>query len=96
MGDDPSRGAGRHARAVPPTAPRKMFGDYNGIDATNDGAIGVWNDVREATICPAFNTWYEFMLTADNIPFPPSIVDDCPAGFGNSDIWSGAVEDPTP
>jgi hypothetical protein len=71
-----------------------MFGDYNGIDATNDAVVGVWNDAREVAVCEAMNTYYEFLLMGVSV-LPPAL-EDCPVGWGNSDIWSAAIVDPTP
>lgn len=78
----------------------EFLGDYNSVDAENDFAYAVWNDVREAANCPTISTWrqqrVEFLLGTGPNPGPPPSVATCPATFGNSDIWGTRVVDPTP
>ncbi len=73
----------------------EFLGDYNFAMATNSGAVSVWNDARAAAVCPAMNTFRQ--QVADGVdataPAPPT---DCPATFGNTDIFSGVSPDPTP
>jgi hypothetical protein len=76
----------------------EFLGDYVYAAATNEYAVAVWNDVREATVCGPVQTWRAAMQLDPSI-FPegrPAIQQACPATFGNTDIfaWSGA--DPTP
>ena len=73
-----------------------MIGDYNYADATNDGVVALWNDMRDAVPCAAFDAWYELLLVSVNTPAPPAPVTDCAPGFGNVDIVAAAVADPTP
>lgn len=73
-----------------------MIGDYNFADATNDGVVALWNDMRDAVICPAFEAWYELLLVSANIPPSPAPVTDCPPKFGNVDVFAAALADPTP
>jgi hypothetical protein len=77
----------------PPVA--EFLGDYVYAAATRTYAAAVWNDVRDAAVCTAINTWRAALQAGDNPP-PPRPNIDCPAMFGNTDIfgWSGA--DPTP
>src|SRR4051794_19163333 len=73
----------------------EFIGDYNTVAATNAGAVSVFNDARDAAVCPAINTFRQQTVdgTAGD---PPAPLTDCPATFGNTDIWSAAVSDPTP
>jgi hypothetical protein len=73
----------------------EFLGDYNNAAATNDVVIGVWNDVRNAADCPAVDAYRQSLLNGTPIakPAPNS---DCPATFGNSDIFSATISDPTP
>ena len=75
----------------------EFLGDYVYASATNEYAVAVWNDARNAAVCTAVQTWRAAMQ-ADPSTFPagrPPIRQACPATFGNTDIfgWSGA--DPT-
>ena len=66
----------------------EFLGDYNSIVATRTSGIAVWNDVRGAVDCPVIDAWRQSLL---GTPLPkPSPGTDCPAGFGNSDIFGGA------
>jgi hypothetical protein len=73
----------------------EFIGDYNTVAATNDGAIAVFNDARNAGVCAAMNTFRQAVVngTAGAAPAPPT---DCPSTFGNTDIFSSAAADPTP
>ena len=73
----------------------EFLGDYVYTAATRAGAVGVWNDVRNAADCPAIDAWRLSLQTGTSVarPAPQS---DCPANFGNSDIFGAAVSDPTP
>jgi hypothetical protein len=68
----------------------EFLGDYNSIDATNSGAVAVYNDVRNAADCPAVDAF-----RAGTSP-PPAVQMACPPSFGNSDIYGGNFPDPTP
>ncbi len=72
-----------------------FLGDYNTVAATNAGAVSVFNDARNAAVCPAIDTFRQ--ATVDGTAgAPPAPLTDCPATFGNTDIFSAAVSDPTP
>jgi hypothetical protein len=72
----------------------EFLGDYNDIRATNDFAFAVWNDVRQASDCPAIDTWRLSRLTTPSPAPAPQI--SCAPTFGNSDIWGTRIDDPTP
>jgi len=73
----------------------EFLGDYVYTAATRAGAVGVWNDVRNAADCPKMDTWRLSLRTGTSVPRPAPQA-DCPATFGNSDIFGAAVLDPTP
>jgi hypothetical protein len=73
----------------------EFLGDYDSIVATNDFAAAVWNDVRNAAVCDAINGWRQSLV--DGSPTArPAPASDCPATFGNTDIYGGVFPDPTP
>ena len=73
----------------------EFIGDYNTVAATNAGAVSVFNDARNAAVCPAINTFRQAVVdgTAGD---PPAPLTDCAPTFGNTDIFSAAVSDPSP
>jgi hypothetical protein len=73
----------------------EFLGDYNNAAATNDRVIGVWNDVRNAADCPAVDAYRQSLFTGSPIQ-KPAPNNDCPATFGNSDIFGASISDPTP
>jgi hypothetical protein len=73
----------------------EFLGDYNNAAATNDVVIGVWNDVRNAADCPAVDAYRQSLLNGSPIQ-KPAPNNDCPATFGNSDIFGASISDPTP
>jgi hypothetical protein len=73
----------------------EFLGDYVYTAASRSGAVGVWNDARNAADCPAMDAYRASLYT--DTPSPrPNVLVDCPATFGNSDIYGAAVADPTP
>jgi hypothetical protein len=72
-----------------------FLGDYNYIVATNDFAAAVWNDVRNAAVCDAINAYRQSLVDGSPIARPAPGT-DCPATFGNTDIYGGTFPDPTP
>jgi hypothetical protein len=72
-----------------------FIGDYVYAAATRDGVVGVWNDARGAADCPAVDA-YRAALEAGASATPPKPATECPATFGNSDIYGGRFTDPTP
>jgi hypothetical protein len=78
-----------------------FLGDYDYAFATNDFVVAVWNDVRNAADCPAIDAYRQQIAdgTAAGTPSDPTRPapnSQCPATFGNSDIWGGSYADPTP
>jgi hypothetical protein len=73
----------------------EFLGDYVYTAATRSGAVGVWNDVRNGADCPALDAWRMSLRTGTSVA-KPAPQQDCPATFGNSDIFGAAVFDPTP
>ncbi len=90
------RGAIGDARASSANALIDEFiGDYNTVDATNDGAVAVYNDASNAAVCPAINA-YRASVAAGSPITAPAPATDCPATFGNTDIFGAVLTDPTP
>ena len=73
----------------------EFLGDYVYAVATRTYGAAVWNDVRNAADCPAIDAWRESLETGASVP-RPAPEQDCPATFGNSDIFGGSYPDPTP
>ena len=73
----------------------EFLGDYVYAAATRTGAVGVWNDVRDGADCPALDAWRLSLRNGTTVT-KPAPGKDCPATFGNSDIFGAAVADPTP
>jgi hypothetical protein len=72
----------------------EFLGDYVYAAATNDAVVGVWNDTRNASDCPAIDSYRASLYTATPMP-APDVLASCPATFGNSDIFGGRYADPT-
>jgi hypothetical protein len=90
------RGAEGDARASSANALIDEFiGDYNTVVATNDAAVAVWNDARDAAVCDDINTFRQAIANGEDV-VPPAPGTDCDPTFGNTDIWSAMAADPTP
>jgi hypothetical protein len=79
----------------------EFLGDYDYAFATNDFVVAVWNDARNAADCPAIDAYRDDVAdgTAAGVstdPTRPAPKQDCPATFGNTDIFGGSYADPTP
>jgi hypothetical protein len=72
----------------------EFLGDYVYAAATDNGVVGVWNDVRQAADCPAIDAYRASLYTASPL-HAPDVLASCPATFGNSDIFGGHYADPT-
>jgi uncharacterized protein YgiB involved in biofilm formation len=74
----------------------EFLGDYVYAVATRTYGAAVWNDTRNAADCPAIDAWRQALATGDTSVPRPAPQQDCPATFGNSDIFGGTYADPTP
>ena len=74
----------------------EFLGDYVYSLATRTYGAAVWNDTRNAADCPAIDAWRQALATGDTSVPRPAPQQDCPATFGNSDIFGGSYPDPTP
>ncbi len=78
----------------------EFLGDYVYAVATPDYGAAVWNDTRDAADCPAIDAWraaaQDAVANGTAVPAKPAPQQDCPATFGNSDIFGGSYPDPTP
>jgi len=79
----------------------EFLGDYNYAFATNDFVVAVWNDARNAADCPAIDAYRDAIAAGtaagtSTDPGRPAPQQDCPATFGNTDIFGGSYADPTP
>ena len=84
------RGATGDARASSANSLTSEFlGDYNDIKASPAGAVAVWNDTRNAADCPAVDAFRQSLANGTPIPAPAPAT-DCPATFGNSDIFGAS------
>jgi hypothetical protein len=74
----------------------EFLGDYVYAAATNDFAVGVWNDVRNGADCPAIDAWRAaFQEGTADLSTRPAPQADCPETFGNTDIFAGSFPDPS-
>ena len=89
------RGAVGDARGTTRTLNREAVYDYNFAAATRTYGAAVWMDVRNAANCPAVDAYRQSLIDANPIA-PPAPLTDCPAQFGNEDIFGGVYSDPTP
>jgi hypothetical protein len=73
----------------------EFLGDYVYATATRAYGAAVWNDARRAADCPAIDAWRQALQSGQSPP-APAPQQQCPATFGNSDIFGGSYADPTP
>jgi hypothetical protein len=66
----------------------EFLGDYNTTAAMNDFAVATYIDVRNASDCPAVDAYRQSLATDTPLPKPAPAA-DCPAAFGNTDIFGG-------
>ena len=74
----------------------EFLGDYVYAAASRTYGAAVWNSTRLAADCPALDAWRQALATGDTSVPRPAPQQDCPATFGNSDIFGGTYPDPTP
>ena len=89
------RAAVGDARGTTRTLNREAVYDYNYAAATRTYGAVVWMDVRDAASCPAVNAYRQSLIDGTPITAPAPLT-DCPAQFGNNDIYGGTYLDPTP
>jgi hypothetical protein len=65
----------------------EFLGDYVYAVATRTYGAAVWNDARNAAVCPAVNTYRQALQDGVSAT-APAVQQRCPANFGNSDIYS--------
>ena len=68
----------------------EFLGDYNYAVATREFAVLLWNDVRAAPSCAAIDAYRQSLVAGTPIA-TPAPASDCPATFGNSDIFGARV-----
>ena len=73
----------------------EFLGDYVYAAATRTYGAAVWNDSRRGADCPAIDAWRQALQNGQSPP-APAPQQQCPANFGNSDIFGGTYPDPTP
>ena len=70
----------------------ERIGDYVYAAASRDYGVGLWIDVRNAAVCPAIQDWRAASLAAGSIITPaPWPLADCPATWGNMDVWAATT-----
>lgn len=74
----------------------EFLGDYVYATATRTYGAAVWNDARRAADCPAIDDYRMALQNGSTTAVAPAPEQDCPATFGNSDIFGGSYPDPTP
>src|ERR671935_176134 len=79
----------------------EFLGDYDYAFATRDSVTVVWNDARKAADCPAIDAYRQDVANGNAAgvstdPTRPAPQQNCPATFGNTDIFGGSYADPTP
>jgi hypothetical protein len=79
----------------------EFLGDYDYAFATRSGVVVTWNDARRGADCPAIDAYRDDVANGtaagtSTDPTRPAPEQDCPATFGNTDIFGGSYADPTP
>ena len=71
---------------------QERIGDYVYAAATAAYGVGVWTDAQNATVCSAVQKYRAASFAAGQLALPaPWPLADCPATFGNTDIWSATT-----
>ena len=74
----------------------EFLGDYVYATATKTYGAAVWNDTRRGADCPAIDAYRQALQDGNTSATAPDVQEQCPATFGNSDIFGGSYPDPTP
>jgi hypothetical protein len=86
------RGPGSRAASLGIAEYQERVGDYVYAAASRTYGTGVWSDLRRAAVCNAVQDYRARSLAAGQLalpaPWPPG---DCPATFGNVDIWAATT-----
>jgi hypothetical protein len=70
----------------------EFLGDYVYAIATRAYGAGTWTDTRLSAHCPAMDSWRQQSSDAARVVLPaPWPLGDCPANFGNNDIFSATT-----
>jgi hypothetical protein len=70
----------------------EFLGDYVYAVATRTYGMGVWTEVRRTADCAAMDAWRQQSFNASHLVFPaPWPLGDCPASFGNNDIFGATT-----
>jgi hypothetical protein len=67
----------------------EFLGDYVYATATRTYGAAVWNDVRRAANCRAIDRYRQALQNGDTSATAPNVQEQCPARFGNQDIFGG-------
>jgi hypothetical protein len=68
---------------------QERVGDYVDAAASRTYGVAVGTDARNASVCGAVQQYRHESLDAGRLALPaPWPLQDCPATFGNTDIWS--------
>jgi hypothetical protein len=68
----------------------EFLGDYVYATATRTYGAAVWNDTRRARDCRAIDRYRQALQNGNNSATPPDVQEQCPAKFGNQDIFGGS------
>lgn len=71
---------------------QERVGDYVYAAATRTYGVGVYTTAHTAAVCDAVQQYRAASLQQGSLALPaPWPLQDCPASFGNTDIWSAST-----